>query len=437
MSVFLGKRKELKIPTFISNKYKNITLWSYSKISTFKNCNYEYFLNRIKQYKSEDNIYSIMGGYSHEILENFYEGKISYKDMVKKFEEAFLDVEISDFKFSNDETMNENIRNKYKNSIIHFFRNHNTVKHKVLIEKEVWIDIEGNIFVGYVDAIHKEEDTFIITDYKTSSINEYKGKKLFEKQNQLLIYALGVNQLGVPLEKIRIRWNFLKYTNIIIKHKVYVTYIKNGKETRSCLNKQCWVEELKFNIKKDILNEFPGKDRKEVLSILQKCIDDNSLKSLPYVIQNKYRVEQVIKVEERLKWVSAIQHHLKKDLKDLYNMNNLEADILISNCIVNNSLDEVPEDIRRNYVLDDCYIYGVVSKENIDNLCADMIQTINIIKDKGDLEDNWCSSVDNDYYCNVLCGVRKHCKYYKAYLDSLNKNHMENINILDELESIR
>lgn len=49
-------------------------------------------------------------------------------------------------------------------------------------------------------------------DWKTSSI--YKGKKAENECGQLVVYAIGLNQQGVPMDKIRICWNFLKYVSI-------------------------------------------------------------------------------------------------------------------------------------------------------------------------------------------------------------------------------
>ena len=216
-------RTEIKIPKKYIDKYGDkIKLWSYSKLGTYHNCKHEYYLNRILKYKSKDNIYNLCGGIAHDILEDLYNSKIEYEDMCNIFESNFLAVEVGNYKFTSDKEANNRMTKKYKDCLVDFFKTHNKVDGKVLCEREIWADINGNIFIGYVDAIHKEEGVYIITDYKTSSISEYKGKKLKEKQKQLLLYALALYQLGIPLENIKVRWNFLKYKN--------VSYIqKNGK----------------------------------------------------------------------------------------------------------------------------------------------------------------------------------------------------------------
>lgn len=367
----MGERKELKIPKKFTDKYGNIgMIWSYSRLGTYHNCTYEYYLSRIMKYKSEDNIYSKCGSVAHDILEDFYNNRISYEKMIDKFNDDFLIIEMSDFKFSSDDEKNLKMRQKYKNCINHFFKNHKIVNEKVLTEREIWIDIDGNIFIGYVDAIHKEGDYYIITDYKTSSITEYKGKKLHDKQKQLLLYALGLNQLGVPLDKIKIRWNFLKYTNVSYQ-------LKNG----------------------------------------------------------KIKTSQA----ERHKWVDAIKTPLKKDILSVYGVEDFEADIKVSDYIKINSLHGLDKSIQDKYILDDCYVYGEVTEENIEELKHEMVKDINDIINKGKDECNWEREEINkgeEYYCSVLCGMRKICKYYKDYLKTLDDNYKEENDLMKQLEDL-
>lgn len=437
----MGERKQLVIPQKYKDKYGNyFPIWSYSKIGSYHNCLYEYYLTRIKKIKSEDNIYSVCGSCSHDILEDLYNGKINYKDMVSKFEEDFLDVEISDYKFSSDEERNLSMLNRYKSSIIHFFRNHNIVNSKVLSEKEIWVDLDGNVFIGYVDVIHKEVNNYIITDYKTSSISEFQGEKLKDKQKQLLLYALGLNQLGIALDNIKIRWNFLKYTNILCSHVINVTYMEKDKIKTSCAYKEQLINKIKTQLKKDIAEYYTDKSTKEIKSMLDVCIEENSLNSLPIELQNKYVLSEVVKVGERCKWVEGIKSQLKKDLKN-EGFEDYEIEMMLVDCINNNSIDSLPLHITKNYILDDCYIYGEVNQENINNLCEEMTKDIKDIKTRGKDESNWQIkniTKEMEYYCNVLCGVKKHCKYYSQYLESLKENELEkeDIDLLTELENL-
>ena len=442
----MGGRRELKRPKYLIDKYgEKFAIWSYSRLNTLHNCQHEYYLSRIKKIKGEDNIYNLCGSYAHDILEDLYNNKIDYKDMANIFENNFLEVEIYDYRFSSDDEIHFKRLKKYKSCIVDFFEKHQKVNSKVLTEKEVWIDVNGNVFIGYVDAIHKECDNYIITDYKTSSISEFNGVKLLEKQQQLLLYALGLSQLGIPLSKIKIRWNFLKYTNVKYKHMLKVTYEKEvkdkePKQTTSCVNCNELVVKIKTQLTKDIKTYYPNMKPKEIKGILSELIIDNSLEKLPKEIQDKYIIEPVVKSGERCKWVESIKTQLKKDLKE-YGYSDIEIEMILIECIDNNSLATLPEEIYNNYLLEDCYIYGQVTTDNINQLCKTMSEDIEKIQSKGASECNWKENkVTNKdtYYCNVLCGVKRHCKYYNQYIEELKIQdyNREDIDILTQLENL-
>lgn len=276
----MAKREKIVVPKRFVYKYgENIHLWSFSKVSTFENCPHEYFLSRIKKYKSEDNIYTLLGTYSHDVLEAFYNGEIKYEEMAQRFETSFLDVEMSDYKFNNDEDKNKAMRDKYKKCVVHFFNHHVPEKSKVLTEKCIWIDLDGNLFIGYMDAIHKDDEgCYVITDFKTST--KFTKKDIYNKSKQLLLYALGLHQGGVPLNKIKIRFNFLKYAVITYKQK-------NGKYKDTVAERHKWVQAIKTPLKKDLKEFYEMEDWQADLKI-DELIKENSLESIDKSIQEKY-----------------------------------------------------------------------------------------------------------------------------------------------------
>lgn len=443
----MSERKEIIRPKKLIEKYgEDFTIWSYSRLSTFKNCQHEYYLSRILKKENENNYWAILGKLSHDALEDFYNGKIKYDDMLTRFEHNFLDYEMSDLKFVKDEAQNERMIKKYKDCMVHFFKNHHIVPFKVISEREVWIDLGIAAFIGYIDAIHKDEDgNFVITDYKTSSMGaEYKGENLLHKQEQLLLYALALHQMGVPLDKIKIRWNFLKYTNINYNHMINVTYLKNGKHTTSCVKKLELISKIAPQLKKDMLEHDPDADPKEVNAAIKQWKLDNDFSNLPQWLQDRYTLSSVVKVGERHKWVENIKTQLKKDLIE-YGLSDMEAEIMYLDCVESNSLDGVPVEVFTNYVLQDAYVYGEVNKENIDRLVDNMTKAIKEIQAKGvddssKWEDNKTSTDKSMYYCNNLCGVKKECKFHIEYINELKKQNeeyqKEDIDILTELENL-
>ncbi len=267
----------------LKKKYKISQLWSWSRYNCFKNSIYEYFLKYILQIKEDrdDGIYGVSGNACHVILENFYSKIIKYEDMLQEYENALFTFNAGELKYDrSNEEKNNNIANKYEYCLRHFFQNHEVINKKVELEKFILIRINGFLFQAYIDFIHKEDNCFVITDWKTSSI--YTGKKIDKEKGQLVLYAEGLKQLGVPLENIKIRWCFLKYVTVEIQQA-------NGKSTERNIARNEIGESLKSNAKM-WLNKSKCYSEDEINSYIDLLSMTNDIACLPEEIQSKYKV---------------------------------------------------------------------------------------------------------------------------------------------------
>ncbi len=265
----------------VKDKYGVDELYSWSKVNCFITSPYEYYLKYILHKKEDvDNCaYAPLGGICHTIIEKLYGNEIEYANMIDEFNDGWITaVDIADLKFDrNDELKNENIKVKYKDNLIHFFNNHKQIKHNIVLEKFIATKIEDYVLQGYVDAIYKDDDgNYHIVDWKTST--KYSGKILEERSGQLCVYAIGLSQLGVPLDKIRICFNFLKYCTVEYeqangKAKTRdIERYKIGESLQS--NAKMWLKKLGYE---DQLDEY-----------LKDLLDTNDIKCLPEDVQNKY-----------------------------------------------------------------------------------------------------------------------------------------------------
>lgn len=284
-------------------------IWSWSKINCFHTSPYEYYLKYIKKAKEDraNSIYTTTGGLAHDILEKFYTDKIAYDDMFGLFDDGWtVAVDIADLKFDrNDEEKNASIRDKYYENLIHFFDNHTVLKHKPIIEQFVKVKIDGNLFQGYIDCAFKGDDGCInIVDFKTSSI--YKGAKAENECGQLVLYALGLNQQGVPMDKIKICWNFLKYVTIQYEQK-------NGTvKTREV--ERCKIGESLQSNAKTWLKHF-GYEPDEYL---MKLLDTNTIDWLPEEVREKYVISDCyVYVELTDKLIDKWTNHASTLIKDI------------------------------------------------------------------------------------------------------------------------
>lgn len=314
----------------IKQKYNVNRLWSWSRVNCFMTSPYEYYLRYIKkeQEDRQDCVYATLGTIAHECLDNYYEHEINYENMLGQFEDGWLtSIDICNLKFDrNNEEKNSAIKEKYKNNLIHFFRNHNTYKQELTIEKPVIVNINNNIFVGYIDALYFDDGFYNIIDFKTSSI--YTGKTLEEHSGQLVLYAYGLSQMyNIPLDKIKIRFNFLKYVNIEYKQKNGIV------KTRTV--ERCKIgESIQANAKM-WLKEYGYTD--EIDRYLKELIDTNTIEYLPEYVQKQYKISDChvyIQLTDKLlnKWITVISD----TIQDIQSRENDYKETLSDKCFWDN-----------------------------------------------------------------------------------------------------
>lgn len=200
--------------------------------------------------------------------------------MLSLFEDALFTLELGGLKFdrSNAEK-NKSISDKYSFDMKHFFKNHKAIEKNVDIERFLVIKIGNYIFQGYADLIKKDEDgNFIIQDWKSSSI--YTGAKIAKECGQLILYAEGLRQFGVPLEKVKSCWNFLKYCTVEIQQA-------NGKTTKRNIERIKIGESLKSNATM-WLKKCGYEDA--VDGYIELLEQTNSIECLPADVQEKYKI---------------------------------------------------------------------------------------------------------------------------------------------------
>ena len=195
----------------IKQKYGVSILWSWSRIQSYVTSHYEYYLKYVLHKKEDISncAYAPCGSLAHDCVERYYNGEDGW----------LTNIDIADLKFDrNDSDKNESIKKKYKYDIEHFLKNHNCMADKVITEKFVTAKICNHVLQGYIDAVYKDEDgNFCIIDFKTST--KFSGKNLDEKSGQLTVYAIALTQMGVPLDKIHIGFNMLKYCTVEYRQK--------------------------------------------------------------------------------------------------------------------------------------------------------------------------------------------------------------------------
>ena len=347
-------------------KEQGKNIYSFSKLGTFNNCEYEYYNTYILKKKGIENIYTIMGSELHDGIEQIYRNKLDIEKFKKDFENRLLELEMNGISFPS-----ETIGDSWKADVGHFINNFNKIDSKMILEKlRVFEITDGVYFQGYVDAIlpsEKGKPYVNIYDWKTSS--KFTGKKLNEAGRQLLMYKLAIeNTTNLKVDKIM--WFMIKY--------VYVC--SQGKK----------------KIKKKMCN--------------------------------------------RGKWVKEIRNQLEKDLKN-NGMDDFEIELLLDNAVKQNTLECLPDEIKNKYWLEDCIVEYEITEERINELKDYVVNTVNEIESKDASNEAVWKPVEinkyNSFYCSVLCGHRKTCKFYKEFLDKSSKQFKkkDKVDVFDNLFS--
>lgn len=279
----------------LKKKFDVDRIWSFSRISSFLNCAWEYKMKYIdKERVNTDNVYTVFGTQCHDIIQDFYAKKYDYKTMTKLWDEFITSWKNDPVSYQFD---TEKIKNGYLNNIDHYFKHCSVVNEpiegkkeiEVINEKPVLIQVESkskqkHIFVGYVDSeYYDHEGNLVLLDYKTSSKTGFTPKKLPEKSMQLILYAIGKHQItGLPYEKIKCRFDMMKYCRVHYQ-------LESGGWKTSIQERSEWVYKMASKLKTKLPKV--GCDPIEVDELITQASLDNDMWCLPEEVANQFYIE--------------------------------------------------------------------------------------------------------------------------------------------------
>ncbi|MFJ8247400.1 PD-(D/E)XK nuclease family protein [Peribacillus asahii] len=387
-------------------------LWSFSKVGTYDQCSWLYKLKYIDKLRVKgDNCYTWWGSVAHEIIQDWYEGKYpEYGQMLEELEKKVIEYSMLDdkkLKFPSDKEWENYIAN-----LRHYFSHVETIPFKVTNEQAVLAVFEGlekYVFQGYIDSEYiDEDDCLVILDYKTSSMSGFTGKKLIEKARQLMIYAIGISQHGrmidgemrkFPLDKIKIRYDMMKYCNITFMQK-------NGKPKTTKAERKLWVAHIANPLRKD-LEDVPKnieKLEKEIAKLEKKM---NMKKTTP----------------EDAEGYSVACGEIALEIEALkpYVFDPIQINEMIEKATVLNDLSVFPPFVQEKYTVGNCHIDVEMTDEVIEEFKRELVDTLDTIITKTAEEDKEeafnRSRIENSdsYYCVNLCDLKDHCQFYKEF----------------------
>jgi len=258
-------------------------IYSISRLNTFNQCPYQFYLNYIKGEKGINNCWAILGGALHGALESCVKNG-SDESIVKEAIQKELDnLDMLGIDFPRDKDGGSVIRENWIANMTRFADEWKTPKGKFETEKFVLFKVGENQYMqGYIDLLRFDgEKEVTIYDYKTSS--KYTGEHLIEAQRQLVIYAMAMEEFGYKVNAAG--WVFIKYGDTSWLQK-------NGKTGHKVSEWRKVGSEMKNYIRKDL--EKLGYDEVDIEAYLYNLIVNNSFDGLPEEVQNKYKTKPYV-----------------------------------------------------------------------------------------------------------------------------------------------
>lgn len=341
------------------------TIYSFSRLECINRCPYEAYKSYIKKDKQEQNIYALLGGKIHDVLQGITDGKNTEADLLPAVDDELADMDLLGIEFPN-----ENIQKNWEADIRNFASTYKAPKNKgnLLAELEVLYKTPNTHIplVGYVDLIIENKDKSLsVIDYKSSSL--YKGDALIEHARQIILYGLALEQMGYKVKSVA--WMFMKYCKI--KYQGYKT-VKSKKKTdmERVVERKDLGKTLAPIFERELKEQ--GWDDIDIDFLTDKMIRDNTI-DIPGVDLTAARESLQLKVIPYI----------------------LEAEYT---------------DETKNECVD--YIENTVTKwEDMKEYPPKEFYKIN---SKG-------NKVEDIFFCTSLCGYRKDCEYLHDYLDQKEK----------------
>lgn len=195
--------------------------WSYSRITSFENCPYEWYLHYIEEYDDKaGNIYGEFGSFCHSILEQYLNFKLEKEELLAYYLEYFDD-------FVTRTPWNSAAVDKLFGYGFDYFNeiNFEPMSMDILgVEQKFEIELNGHKIKGFIDLVYRESDQIIVCDHKSCEY-PFTKKGLLKKgseekfesfKKQLYLYSIFIKE-KYGIYPISLEWNFFRENK---KHRI-------------------------------------------------------------------------------------------------------------------------------------------------------------------------------------------------------------------------
>jgi len=360
-------RKQFEEIQLIANKLDCDEIYSWSKYNQYKGDKYTFYLKYILKIPEDrkDSIYGVFGNASHDILEKYYNKEISYANMIEIFEEKLFEFTLAELKYDRS-------------------------------------DEEKNKKIG----------------------NKYEScMRHFFKNHQRIPHKLKC-EVFVPI----------KINNILIQAYIDAIHMEKRDDKDICV-----ITDFKTS------SIYKGKkiDKEKGQIILYSYGIHKKLNIPMDQIVARWAFLKYVEVEcmqangklksriiERNAIGSSLSSNAKMWLKKSDSkFSEDEIDEYLSQMVVDNSIDCLPDDVKSKFVVKDCYVEISLDDESIQELLDDIIKTVEEIKQK---QDDYKNTLDNKiWWQDVTDSESYFLANLNGYSAAIHKPYKEYLNKLD------
>ena len=261
-----------------------VPVYSISRLDCINRCLYEAYLTYKLHKKSKQNIYGVLGSRVHDTLEAITHGEKTEADLWPAVQQEFEDLDMLGIEFPKDFSGGDSIRDGWLSNMKHFCNTYIAPKGATLKTEELFIytSPKGRKLQGYIDLQQVKKDGSVnIYDYKTSAM--YKGEALKEHGRQLVVYQLGLEQMGLKVNKVA--WIMLKY--VTVTYEGYKTVKSKNKTT---ISKDIERRKIAKELLKPVIREMEdqGYDSVDISMATESFLEANDFKALPESVAEKF-----------------------------------------------------------------------------------------------------------------------------------------------------
>ncbi len=197
-------------------------VWSFSRVNSFKQCSYQWYLHYIEEHEGIPNAFAQFGTICHQTIEKYLKGELDMFTVSQYYQDNYPEIVTCDFPANKYVDLGE----KAYNAGLDYFNNINFDfdRYEILgVEKELNFKVGKYPFKGYADAVFRDRETneIILCDQKTASFKYLKNGEISSTNGEHFLAFLRQEYLYcIPLieeygKVDYLSWNMIRDKRII------------------------------------------------------------------------------------------------------------------------------------------------------------------------------------------------------------------------------